>query len=109
MLNRHRRWQAPKASPELPVALVQGQVEATSHLSKMLESGVIHSELKPIVLAKVTKVMNFLQSTKEEYESGTVDKKKELQQKAEMMIMQNAGTRSFNKGLCEALWGETTE
>lgn len=80
-----------------------------SSLSHMLENGVIHSELKPIVQNKVKKVMNFLEVIKMQYDSGDTAQKKEFLKMAETLIMQNSGVRSFNPELCNALWGESHE
>lgn len=80
-----------------------------SSQSTMLESGVVHSNLKPIVQAKVMKVMSFIQENKAEYEEGSRLKKKEIQRAAEDLIMENSGTRSFNKELCNELWGQSSE
>jgi len=80
-----------------------------SKLSHMLENGVVHSELKPIVQNKVKKVMSFLQTIQETYSQSSYDKKKEFLKMAETLIMQNSGTRSFNKELCNLLWSESTE
>lgn len=84
------------------------QAETGTQLG-MFESGVLHASLKPILKAKVNKVMNFLQSTATEYEHGTVDQKSAIMSKAESLIMKGATTRGFNVELCNLLWGQATE
>merc|ERR1719263_924795 len=95
-----------KAKPRASLSLAQ---EQTTQKLGMFESGVLHASLKPIVKAKVNKVINFIQSTKEDYAHGTEDQKKVIQQKAESYVMQGSGTRAFNEELCMELWGEATE
>jgi len=98
---------APKTMAKGPSAsLVQDQV--TTQLG-MFESGILHSSLKPIVKAKVNKVVSFIAATKEDYQHGTADRKKAIQQKAETLVMAGAGTRGFNHELCNNLWSESTE
>lgn len=92
--------------PQASLSLVQSQ--ATQQLG-MLESGLVHASLKPIVQAKVKKVMNYVRATKDEYEHGTEDQKKAIKAKAHSLVMLGAGTRIFNEELCYALWGEATE
>merc|ERR550514_2709174 len=90
--------------PKASLSLVQAQ---TSTQLGMFESGVLHSSLKPIVKAKVNKVVNFIKSSKDEYEHGTADQKKAIQAKAESLIMIGTGTRNFNLELCQELWSES--
>jgi len=83
--------------------------KSVSKISQMLESGIVGSELKPIVRAKVNNVLQFLQDQSEEYENGSSDVRKQVLRKAEDLIMQHSGTRSFNTELCKELWGQATE
>jgi hypothetical protein len=92
--------------PQADLALVQ--VETNQQLG-MFESGVLHASLKPIVKAKVKKVMNFIHDTKDEYEHGTEDQKKSIRDKATSLVMMDAGTRGYNGELCIDLWNEATE
>jgi hypothetical protein len=92
--------------PQASLSLVQA--ETTQQLG-MFESGVLHASLKPIVAAKVNKVMSFIHKTKDEYKHGTEDQKKAIQDKATSLIMNGMGTRAYNIALCEELWSEYTE
>jgi len=104
-----------KAEPSVKAALMEGETKAitntksVSKISQMLESGIVGSELKPIVRAKVNNVLQFLQDQSEEYENGSSDVRKQVLRKAEDLIMQHSGTRSFNTELCKELWGQATE
>merc|ERR550514_598712 len=93
--------------PQADLALVQ-QVETTQQLG-MFQSGVLHASLKPIVKAKVKKVMNLIHDTTEEYEHGTEQQKAALQEKATSLINIDMGTRAYSDLLCETLWNEATE
>jgi len=101
-----RSFKVAHGAPETSGSLVQAE---TSSQLGMLESGVLHSSMKPIVKAKVKKVLNFIQNNKDTYETGTPEQKKELQQKAESLIMQGSGTRSFNLDLCNDLWNDISQ
>lgn len=92
--------------PRASLALVQAD---TTQQVGMFESGVLHASLKPIVKAKVNKVISFIHKTKDEYQHGTEDQKKAIQDKATSLIMQGMGTRAYNLALCEELWSEYTE
>merc|ERR1719191_1313030 len=92
--------------PQANLALVQ--TETTQQLG-MFESGMLHASLKPIVKAKVNKVMNYIRATKDEYKDGTEDQKKAIQDKASSLVMMSMSTRGVNTELCEALWSEFTE
>lgn len=111
----HNVAEGIKAEPSVKTALMEGETQAitntrsVSRLSNMLESGIVGSELKPIVRAKVNSVLQFLQDQSGEYENGSSDARKQVLRKAEDLIMQHSGTRSFNIELCKELWNEATE
>jgi len=92
--------------PKMSQSLIQ---ETSSMELDMVEGGVMDATMKPIVKAKVKKVMSFIQSRNDEYEHGTEDQRKALRSKAESLIMQSSGTRGYNEELCNELWGEATQ
>lgn len=98
--------QTATTKPQASLSLVQS--EANTQLG-MFESGVLHGSLKPIVKAKVKKVMNFIQTTKDQYEHGTEEERKSMMAKAESFIMTGTGTRGYNEELCAQLWTSATE
>lgn len=98
--------QTANTKPQASLSLVQSE---TNTQLGMFESGVLHGSLKPIVKAKVKKTMNFVRSTKDQYEHGTTEEKKAIQAKAESLIMTSTGTREYNEELCMALWSEYSE
>lgn len=93
-----------KEAPKVSLSLVQSE----SQLG-MFESGILSASLRPIVKAKVRKAMTHVRHTKEEYQHGTVDQRKAIQDKAHAMIMNGVGTREYNFELCNELWSEASE
>merc|ERR1719487_2924023 len=100
---------APEASksqtntePQASLSLVQANTELG-----MFESGVLAASMKPIVKAKAKKVISFIKNSKDAYEHGTEEQKKDIQGKAESLIMMGTGTRAFASDLCEMLWSES--
>jgi hypothetical protein len=83
-------------------------VETSSEVG-MIESGVLSATLKPLVKAKVNKVMSFINTMKGEYEHGTEDQKKAVQSKAESLIMMGSSARGYNMALCDELWASMSE
>jgi len=97
-------------TPKMSSALVENEKKALVESQQgMFESGVFDASLKPILKAKVNKVMNFLKSNSEEYEQGTADQKSAIIDKASSLIMTGTGVRGYNLELCHLLWAEATE
>jgi hypothetical protein len=75
----------------------------------MFQAGLLQNFLKPVVAARLHKVINSIRLDKVERQNSTEEAKRHKEQHAASLIMMGASTRGFNYKLCQKLWSEKTE